>query len=142
MSDTLWQRGCAQLAAELPEQQFNTWIRPLPPAEVSSVADANGSTVVLLRVPNRFKLDWIRSQYAARIEGVLSGLAGAPVKLDLQLAPRGGSFTNRCLFACGGRGHRGRASGQPQRARPRQRQRREALQQSTAATPPELSPDV
>ncbi len=88
MSDTLWQRGCAQLAAELPEQQFNTWIRPLPPAEVSSVADANGSTVVSLRIPNRFKLDWIRSQYAARIEGVLSGLAGAPVKLDLQLAPR------------------------------------------------------
>ncbi|MCI4428371.1 MAG: hypothetical protein JHC40_04285, partial [Burkholderiales bacterium] len=26
----LWQRGCERLAAELPEQQFNTWIRPLP----------------------------------------------------------------------------------------------------------------
>jgi chromosomal replication initiator protein len=88
MSDTLWQRGCTQLAAELPEQQFNTWIRPLPPAEVSSVEDPGGSTVVSLRVPNRFKLDWIRSQYAARIEGVLSGLAGKPVRLDLQLAPR------------------------------------------------------
>jgi chromosomal replication initiator protein len=88
MSESLWQRGCAQLAAELPEQQFNTWIRPLPPGEVSPVADASGSTVILLRVPNRFKLDWIRSQYAAKIEGVLSGLAGAPVRLDLQLAPR------------------------------------------------------
>ena len=88
MSDSLWQRGCVQLAAELPEQQFNTWIRPLPPGEVSAVADANGSTVIVLRVPNRFKLDWIRSQYAGRIEGVLSGLAGGPVKLDLQLAPR------------------------------------------------------
>ena len=88
MSDSLWQRGCAQLAAELPEQQFNTWIRPLPPGEVSAAADANGSTVIVLRVPNRFKLDWIRSQYAGRIEGVLSGLAGGPVKLDLQLAPR------------------------------------------------------
>jgi chromosomal replication initiator protein len=88
MSETLWQRGCTQLAAELPEQQFNTWIRPLPPAEVSDSVDASGSTVVSLRVPNRFKLDWIRSQYAARIEGVLSGLVGNPVKLDLQLAPR------------------------------------------------------
>ena len=88
MSDTLWQRGCTQLAAELPEQQFNTWIRPLPPAEVSAATDAAGSTVVSLRVPNRFKLDWIRSQYAARIEGVLSGLAGTPVRLELQLAPR------------------------------------------------------
>ena len=26
----LWSRGCERLAAELPEQQFNTWIRPLP----------------------------------------------------------------------------------------------------------------
>ena len=88
MSDDLWQRGRTQLAAELPEQQFNTWIRPLPPAEVSGTPDAAGSTVVSLRVPNRFKLDWIRSQYAARIEGVLSSLAGKPVRLDLQLAPR------------------------------------------------------
>jgi chromosomal replication initiator protein len=88
MSDDLWQRGCTQLAAELPEQQFNTWIRPLPPAEVRQAVDASGPIVVSLRVPNRFKLDWIRSQYAARIESVLSGLAGGPVRLDLQLAVR------------------------------------------------------
>jgi chromosomal replication initiator protein len=88
MSEDLWQRGCTQLAAELPEQQFNTWIRPLPPAEVRQASDAIGPTVVSLRVPNRFKLDWIRSQYAARIESVLSGLEGRPVRLDLQLAPR------------------------------------------------------
>ncbi|HVK32398.1 MAG TPA: chromosomal replication initiator protein DnaA [Burkholderiaceae bacterium] len=84
MSDDLWQRGCSQLAAELPEQQFNTWIRPLPPAEVAFDGDA---TVVSLRVPNRFKLDWIRSQYAGRIQDVLTRLAGKPVSLQLQLAP-------------------------------------------------------
>ncbi len=84
MSDDLWQRGCEQLAAELPEQQFNTWIRPLPPADVA----VNGqSAVVSLRVPNRFKLDWIRSQYASRIEDVLTRLAGQPVSLQLHLAP-------------------------------------------------------
>ena len=43
-----------------------------------------------LRVPNRFKLDWIRNQYAGRIEAVLSELAGKPVRLDLTLAPRDG----------------------------------------------------
>lgn len=85
MSEDLWQRGCTRLAAELPEQQFNTWIRPLPPADV---ADAEGSAVVSLRVPNRFKLDWIRSQYAARIEKVLSELADKPVRLELLLTPR------------------------------------------------------
>ncbi len=84
MSDDLWQRGCEQLAAELPEQQYNTWIRPLPPADVA----VNGqSAVVSLRVPNRFKLDWIRSQYASRIEDVLTRLAGQPVSLQLHLAP-------------------------------------------------------
>ena len=86
MSADLWQRGCERLAAELPEQQFNTWIRPLPTADVS---DSGGdSAVVTLRVPNRFKLDWIRNQYAGRIESVLSELAGKPVRLDITLTPR------------------------------------------------------
>ncbi|TDP72516.1 chromosomal replication initiator protein [Roseateles toxinivorans] len=58
----------------------------MPPAEVS---DAGGDgAVVSLRVPNRFKLDWIRSQYAGRIEAILTELAGKPVRLELALAPR------------------------------------------------------
>ncbi|UXH78366.1 chromosomal replication initiator protein DnaA [Roseateles amylovorans] len=86
----LWQRGCERLAAELPEQQFNTWIRPLPAAEVVHMQEKNGDDAVLvsLRVPNRFKLDWIRSQYASRIETILSELAGKPARLELALAPR------------------------------------------------------
>ena len=86
MTADLWLRGCERLAAVLPEQQFNTWIRPLPVAEVTDSA-ARG-TVVTLHVPNRFKLDWIRNQYASRIEAVLSELAGKPVRLDIALAPR------------------------------------------------------
>ena len=64
------------LAAELPEQQFNTWIRPLPAADVTE--DGTSGAVVTVRVPNRFKLDWIRNQYAGRIEAVLTELAGRP----------------------------------------------------------------
>jgi len=85
MRADLWQRGCERLASELPDQQFNTWIRPLPDAEV---ADQGEAAVVTLRVPNRFKLDWIRHQYAGRIESVLSELAGKPVRLDVALAAR------------------------------------------------------
>ncbi|MBI3368206.1 MAG: chromosomal replication initiator protein DnaA, partial [Burkholderiales bacterium] len=94
MSLDLWQRGCEQLAAELPEHQFNTWIRPLPPAEWNAdgsdgaAAGVAAELVASVRVPNRFKLDWIRSQYAGRIESVLSALAGKPVRLALTLAPR------------------------------------------------------
>ncbi|MDM4768454.1 chromosomal replication initiator protein DnaA [Pelomonas sp. SE-A7] len=87
MSLNLWQRGCERLAAELPEQQFNTWIRPLPEAEVQDAAGEDG-IVVSLRVPNRFKLDWIRNQYAGRIESILTELAGKPARLELALAPR------------------------------------------------------
>ncbi len=87
---TLWQRVCERLATELPEQQFNTWIRPLPAAEVIHLQEGNGEDAVLvsLRVPNRFKLDWIRSQYAGRIEMILGELAGKTARLELSLAPR------------------------------------------------------
>ncbi|MEY4909518.1 MAG: hypothetical protein RL260_3236 [Pseudomonadota bacterium] len=78
----LWQRGCERLAAELPAQQFNTWFRPLPPAEVSATGEGY---LVGLRVPNRFKMDWIRSQFATRIERLLSEIAGKPVRLELSL---------------------------------------------------------
>jgi chromosomal replication initiator protein len=85
MALELWQLGCERLATELPEHQFNTWIRPLPEPEVRANGDAD---VVSVRVPNRFKLDWIRAQYAGRIESVLSEIAGKPVRLELTLAPR------------------------------------------------------
>jgi chromosomal replication initiator protein len=87
MSLDLWQRGCERLATELPEHQFNTWIRPLPAAEISA-DHSSAEAVVSVRVPNRFKLDWIRAQYAGRIESVLSDIAGHPVRLELTLAPR------------------------------------------------------
>jgi chromosomal replication initiator protein len=89
MTPDLWQRGCDRLAAELPEQQFNTWIRPLAAAHITDHGEA--ASVVSVRIQNRFKLDWIRNQYASRIEAVLSELAGHPVRLDLTLAPREGA---------------------------------------------------
>lgn len=90
MSTDLWRKGCERLAAELPEQQFNTWIRPLPDA---SVSDTGGEdTVVTLRVPNRFKLDWIRNQYGNRIQTLLSELAGHPIRLEIALSPSSASI--------------------------------------------------
>ena len=86
MSPDLWQRSCEQLATELSEQQFNTWIRALPAADLRD--DGRAGVVAQVRVPNRFKLDWIRSQYASRIEGILTELAGVAVRLELTLAAR------------------------------------------------------
>jgi len=92
MNPDLWQRGMERLATELPEHQFNTWIRPLAfasatqPAPLSAAPDSVATLALL--VPNRFKLDWIRAQYANRIEAVLSELALQPVRLQLSLSPR------------------------------------------------------
>ncbi|HTJ06056.1 MAG TPA: chromosomal replication initiator protein DnaA [Caldimonas sp.] len=107
MRADLWQRGCERLASELPDQQFNTWIRPLPDAEIADEGDA---AVVTLRVPNRFKLDWIRHQYAGRIESVLSELAGKPVRLDVALAPRDSGRSENAA-APAGRARPGAAAG-------------------------------
>ena len=79
---SLWQSCLDQLALDLPEQQFNTWIRPLS-AQVSD----DISKVVLL-VANRFKLDWIRAQYSLPIAALLEKLCGQPVQLELAIAPR------------------------------------------------------
>ena len=80
--DGLWQACIDQLAQELPEQQFNTWIKPL----VARVTDDYSK--VTLYVANRFKLDWIRAQYAGRIAATLEKLYGQPVQLELALAQR------------------------------------------------------
>ncbi len=79
---SLWQVCVEQLGQELPEQQFNTWIKPL------SAQVAEDFSKVTVYVANRFKLDWIRAQYAGRISAMLESLYGQPVALELALAQR------------------------------------------------------
>lgn len=79
---SLWQACLEQLAQELPEQQFNTWIKPL----TAQVADDFSRATVY--VANRFKLDWIRAQYAGRISALLEKIYGQPVAMELALTPR------------------------------------------------------
>jgi len=78
----LWQACVEQLSQEMPEQQFNIWIKPL----TAQVADDFSKVTVY--VTNRFKLDWIRAQCAARIVATLEALCGQPVALELALAQR------------------------------------------------------
>ena len=99
MSSDLWRLGCERLAAELPEQQFNTWIRPLAPAPQTGAANEGGQGVFEVQVPNRFKLDWIRSEYTGRIESALTAAAGHPVRLELTLAPRADAATPNAAAA-------------------------------------------
>jgi chromosomal replication initiator protein len=79
---SLWQTCIDQLAQELPEQQFNTWIKPL----TAHVSDDFGKVTIF--VANRFKLDWIRAQYSQRLSKLMESLSGQTVQIELALALR------------------------------------------------------
>ena len=73
MDTSLWIRCAQALEAELPETQFNTWVRPL-----QAVA---GEGSLKLLAPNRFVVDWINAHLLSRIgEWVQSQVQGdAPI---------------------------------------------------------------
>ena len=71
-----------QLAQELPEQQFNTWRKPL----IASLSD--DFSRIHIEVANRFKLDWIRAQYAGRLAALLQQFYGQAIQIDFLLAPK------------------------------------------------------
>jgi chromosomal replication initiator protein len=60
---SLWTRCMGALEAELPEQQFNTWVRPLQAME--------GSGALKLLAPNRFVVDWVNANLLPRIGELL-----------------------------------------------------------------------
>jgi len=62
---TLWNRCIRDLQAEIPEQQFNTWIRPLQAVEDDGV--------LRLLAPNRFVVDWLQEHYIERIVEIVDG---------------------------------------------------------------------
>jgi len=78
----LWRSCLEQLAQEMPEQQFNTWLKPL------NVRVSDDLTQVTILVANRFKLDWVRTQYSQKIQQILARLCGQSVAVELALIPR------------------------------------------------------
>jgi chromosomal replication initiator protein len=60
---SLWTRCMGALEAELPEQQFNTWVRPLQATE--------GNGALKLFAPNRFVVDWVNANLLPRIGELL-----------------------------------------------------------------------
>jgi chromosomal replication initiator protein len=67
---SLWRRCLAHLEAELPEAQFNTWIRPLQAVE-------DGHTLRLL-APNRFVVDWVNENVVSRISELVDAVGSPP----------------------------------------------------------------
>ncbi|MFO1503284.1 MAG: chromosomal replication initiator protein DnaA [Steroidobacteraceae bacterium] len=64
----LWTTILPRLEDELPEQQVNTWLRPLQALE-------DGATLRLY-APNRFAVEWVQANAADRIRALLGELRG------------------------------------------------------------------
>jgi len=81
---SLWNRCLRLLESEIPEQQFNTWVRPLQAVE------ENG--VLRLLAPNRFVVDWLTQNLRARIEELMGAVADTDVpQIQLEVGSRAGA---------------------------------------------------
>jgi len=76
--EVVWSQCQTQLQSELPEQQYNTWIRPLT---VKYIEDRYGvpsnDEMVQLVAPNRFVEDWVKNKFLRRIEELFHQLSGS-----------------------------------------------------------------
>ncbi|MGN6319232.1 chromosomal replication initiator protein DnaA [Trinickia sp.] len=80
-----WQHCSALLERELTPQQYVTWIKPLAPVAF----DASANTLSIA-APNRFKLDWVKSQFSGRISDLARDFWQAPVEVQFVLDPKAG----------------------------------------------------
>ena len=71
MEASHWTQCISALEAELPEQQFNTWVRPLQVLE--------GAGALKLLAPNRFVVDWVNANLLPRIGELLRDQNGGDV---------------------------------------------------------------
>ena len=79
--ETVWSQCQSQLRNELPEQQYNTWIRPLTVhVPLGSHSDA---VVVQLMAPNRFIEDWVKNKFLSRIEQLYADFGGQAISLGV-----------------------------------------------------------
>lgn len=78
-----WQHCSALLERELTPQQYVTWIKPLALVDF----DADASTL-RIAAPNRFKLDWVKSQFSGRIADLAREFWHAPIDVQFVLDPK------------------------------------------------------
>ena len=89
--EIVWSQCQSQLQNELPEQQYNTWIRPLKlkyfDGDNDRFNDPSNDDVIELLAPNRFVEDWVKSKFLNRIEELFHQLSGSGVVLGISASP-------------------------------------------------------
>lgn len=83
MPESLWNRCLRVLESELPEQQFNTWVRPLQAIE------RDGELKLL--APNRYVIEWLGQNSLPRIRELIRAFAADPApQVVLDVGTRAG----------------------------------------------------
>jgi chromosomal replication initiator protein len=78
---SLWHHCLRQLENEVPEQQFNTWVRPLQAVE--------NEGQLRLFAPNRFVVSWIEENLYGRIEQLVGAAGnGTRARVTLEVGSR------------------------------------------------------
>ncbi|RQT42492.1 chromosomal replication initiator protein DnaA [Burkholderia cepacia] len=85
LMNDFWQHCSALLERELTPQQYVTWIKPLAPVAF----DASANTLSIA-APNRFKLDWVKSQFSGRISDLAREFWNTPIEVQFVLDPKAG----------------------------------------------------
>jgi chromosomal replication initiator protein len=89
----IWSLCLKNLTASIPENQILTWLKP-----VDMELDAE-CKIVTLWIANRFKLDWIRSQYFKVISHTIQSFISHPVDITLALRTQNGLVKNKTLLS-------------------------------------------
>ena len=76
----LWPQVLERLSNELPEQQVNTWLRPLQAVQEDGV--------LRLLAPNRFAVDWVQSNAAERIGSMLRDGSRPGLRVVVEIGSR------------------------------------------------------
>ena len=79
--ENFWQSCSTQLEQELTPQQFSAWIKPLAPLDFEEGR-------LRIAAPNRFKLDWVKTQFASRISALAAQFWEVPIDVQFVLDPR------------------------------------------------------
>jgi chromosomal replication initiator protein len=95
LSESLWNRCLRVLESELPEQQFNTWVRPLQAIE------RDGELKLL--APNRYVIEWLAQNSLPRIKELIRAFAEEPApEVVLDVGTRAGGVSAPAVAANGG----------------------------------------
>jgi len=79
--ENFWQACSAKLEQELTPQQFSAWIKPLVPLDFEDGC-------LRIAAPNRFKLDWVKTQFAGRITALAAEHWEQQIDVQFVLDPR------------------------------------------------------